>query len=106
VVRNFIVNHQRKKSWGKYCSKNCQFNGQRNGKTIACDYCGKEIYRTPKDERKSKSGRFSALGNVIVHGKMKNKRKESNAPNWSTGHAVYRKYSNVLELKRNAPLVV
>ena len=38
----------------KYCSTKCSHVGKHNGKNIACFLCGKIVYRTPKDIRKTK----------------------------------------------------
>ncbi len=47
-----------KRGWGKYCSIPCHRIGSRTGKFLTCSVCGKEIWRTPKDLRCSKSGKF------------------------------------------------
>lgn len=49
--------HQRY-GFGKYCSRKCQHRGQRKGKFVLCEICHKETWKTPKDFRKSKSGKF------------------------------------------------
>jgi len=46
------------KGWGKFCSRECQYKGQRNGKFVYCNRCGVKIWRTPKDYKNSKSGKF------------------------------------------------
>jgi hypothetical protein len=43
---------------GKYCSIKCRAEGQKNGKKVICDVCGKDVWRTPKDFGRSKSGKF------------------------------------------------
>lgn len=47
-----------KRGWGKYCSKKCQYKALIRGKFVNCYQCGKKIWRTPKDSRKSKSKNF------------------------------------------------
>ena len=49
--------HQRM-GWGKYCSIPCHRIGSRTGEILACSICGKKVWRTPKDIRVSKSGKF------------------------------------------------
>lgn len=47
-----------KLGYGKFCSPRCQYKGQRTGKFVRCTICAKKIWRTPKDIRCSKSGKF------------------------------------------------
>jgi hypothetical protein len=49
---------QLKRGYGKFCSTICQYDGQKTGKFIACEVCGKEAWKTQKDLKKSKSGKF------------------------------------------------
>jgi len=60
-----------KRGWGKYCSKECQAKIQIKGQRLNCDYCGKKIWRTPKDFKRSKSKNFFVPLSVTVHGRMK-----------------------------------
>jgi hypothetical protein len=46
------------RGWGKYCSRKCFAKGQLKGKFILCDICSKRAWKTPKDLRISKSGKF------------------------------------------------
>ena len=80
-----------KRGWGKYCSKKCQAETQFKGKWVKCDYCGKEIYRTPKDFRRSKSKKFFCSVNCHCSWENKNRRCGENAPNWVAGQSVYRR---------------
>jgi len=79
-----------KKGWGKYCSIKCHSEGQKKGKWLACDYCGKKIYRTPRDFRKSKSKRFFCSVACHCSWENKNVRYGVNAPNWVAGESAYR----------------
>ena len=79
-----------KKGWGKYCSKKCQYIGQKKGKKLQCDYCGKNIYRTPRDFRKSKSKKFFCSRKCHCAWENKNVRCGENSPNWIAGHSAYR----------------
>ncbi len=42
-----------------YCSRKCQWEAQKNGKTYDCRRCGKSVYRTPADMvlKKNKHGK-------------------------------------------------
>lgn len=79
-----------KMGWGKYCSKKCQSQGQRNGRAYLCAYCGKELYRTPRDLRKSKSKRFFCSFSCHCSWENKHIRCGRNAPNWTSGENAYR----------------
>ena len=46
-----------KKGWGKYCSIKCHAKAQIKGKWVECDQCGKRVWRTPKDFKRSKNNR-------------------------------------------------
>lgn len=78
------------RGWGKYCSKPCQFVGQRKGKFLNCDNCGKTIYRTPSNYKKSKNNRFFCSRKCHCIWENKNVRHGENAPNWMAGQSVYR----------------
>jgi HNH endonuclease len=78
------------KGWGKYCSKKCQAKMQVNGKWLECDHCGRKIYRTPKDFKRSKSKKFFCSVRCHCSWENKYKRCGENAPNWRTGQTSYR----------------
>ena len=79
-----------KRGWGKYCCKKCQFEGQKKGKWLNCDYCGKRIWRSPRDFRKSKNKNFFCSRSCHCSWENKNTRCGENSPNWIAGHSVYR----------------
>jgi len=79
-----------KLGWGKYCSKKCQFKVQIKGKWVECSYCGKKIWRVPKDFKRSKSKKFFCSISCHCSWENKNRRCGENAPNWITGENVYR----------------
>jgi len=87
----WIKNCHAKKGWGKYCSKKCQAKTQIKGKWLECDYCGKRIYRTPKDFKRSKSKKFFCSVSCHCSWENENKRCGENAPNWIAGQTAYRK---------------
>ena len=80
-----------KRGWGKYCSKKCQAVAQHRGKWVPCGYCGKSIYRTPRDFRKSRSKKFFCSVGCHCSWENENRRCGENAPNWVAGHNVYRR---------------
>ena len=79
-----------KKGWGKYCSIQCHAKGQKKGKWVECDYCGKKVYRTPKDFKRSKNKRFFCSVACHCSWENKNVRCGVNAPNWKAGETAYR----------------
>jgi len=78
------------KGWAKYCSKNCQFQGQKTGRFFACDECGREVYRRQIDIKKSSKKRFFCSKKCHCVWENKHVRCGENAPNWIAGHNVYR----------------
>lgn len=44
--------------WGKYCSRECKNEGQKNGKRTTCFTCGKPVYRSRIGLQKSKSKKY------------------------------------------------
>lgn len=78
-----------KNGWGIYCSKKCNYLGQRTGRFFACHTCGKPVYKSLKDQSRSKSGKFfcdkacqTKWRNSIFAGE--------NHSNWKGGQSVYR----------------
>ena len=87
----FVKPYHAKKGWGKYCSKKCQSKTQIKGRWVKCDYCGKQIWRTPKDFRRSQSKKFFCSVACHCSWENENRRCGENAPNWVAGHNVYRR---------------
>ncbi|MBI4744721.1 MAG: HNH endonuclease [Actinobacteria bacterium] len=86
----FIKKFHAEKGWGKLCSINCRAEAQRNGIWLKCENCGKNIYRTPRDFKKSKSKRFFCSVSCHCSWENKNVRCGANAPNWIAGENAYR----------------
>lgn len=75
--------------WGKYCSKQCQYEGQQKGFFVSCKTCKEQIRKTPKDVKHSKSGNFFC--NKKCQTIWRNKTYiESEHPTWKTGINAYR----------------
>jgi hypothetical protein len=79
-----------KLGWGKYCSVKCRSAAQFNGRNLRCEYCSKDIYRTPADIRKSVSGKFFCSRSCHCAWENKHSRSEDHSPNWTGGQNVYR----------------
>lgn len=79
-----------KNGYGKYCSRKCSHESQKNGRTFSCFTCGKTIYRSVQHQGRSKSGKYfcgkscqTMWRNSIVH-------VGENHANWKNGINVYR----------------
>lgn len=90
-IKILIKESHAKRGWGKYCSKKCQAKAQLKGKWVKCGYCGKQIYRTPKDFARSKSNKFFCSVSCHCSWENENSRCGENAPNWIAGQTVYRR---------------
>lgn len=86
----FTKEFHAKKGWGKFCSIKCRTKGQIKGKWLKCDYCGKPVWRTPKDFKRSKRNRFFCSVGCHCSWENRNVRFGVNAPNWIAGEAAYR----------------
>lgn len=76
--------------YGKYCSRKCHHESQKNGRIVKCFICGKDTYRANKDLLKSKSKKYfcskscqTIWRNTIVF-------IGSNHSNWRGGESTYR----------------
>jgi len=54
----YVKPSHQKLGYGKYCSRICKHQGQRKGKYVICDVCGKKTWKTPKALKSSRSGKF------------------------------------------------
>jgi hypothetical protein len=79
-----------KKGWGKYCSIKCRTKAQFKGKWVECAYCGKKIWRMPKDFKRSKRNIFFCCVACHCSWENRNVRYGVNAPNWISGETAYR----------------
>lgn len=78
-----------KKGWGKYCSKKCNYIGQKTGKKLACHTCKKEIYRSITGIKKSASKKFFCSKSCQT--KWRNSKFTGNLhSNWRGGMSSYR----------------
>jgi len=87
-----------KRGWGKFCSRKCQHEGQKNGKSVTCSICKKDVYRTEKNLKTSKSKKYFCTkscqtiwrNSIVYTGK--------NHPNWKGGKSI--EYRNRLTNSR------
>lgn len=77
-----------KLGYGKYCSMKCRREGQRKGKFVLCEVCGKETWKMPKAFRNSKSGKFFCSKSCQT--KWRNEEfSGAKHPNWRGGEYTY-----------------
>ena len=79
-----------KRGGGKFCSRDCQYEGQKKGVFILCDICGKEKWKTPKEIKQSKSGKHfcGKKCQTIWRNKYFSGEKHSN---WRGGEFLYQR---------------
>ena len=95
----YIKPSHQKRGWGKYCSISCRTKSQFKGKTVKCFNCGKRIYRSLGQLRRSKSGEFFCNKSCQTHWRNKYFIEEKHA-NWKNGIRTYR---NILERSGRKP---
>jgi hypothetical protein len=85
----YVKPSHQKVGWGKYCSIICRSKAQQRGIIVSCTICNTNIYRSPKAQLHSKSGKFfcskscqTLWRNTIYQGE--------NSKNWKTGEKAYR----------------
>lgn len=76
--------------WGKFCSRRCQSESQKNGSYVKCATCKGLIYRTPKHFRHSRSGNFFCDKSCLAVWKNKHIISGENHPSWKHGENAYR----------------
>lgn len=54
----YVKPNRLRRGWGKYCSNGCKNKGFRTGKILSCAICHKEIYKGPRDQQRSMSGKL------------------------------------------------
>lgn len=77
------------KGWGRYCSKKCQYTRAKTGLTAKCGSCGKSVYRSKLESKRSNSGKFfcSKSCQAIWRNQHYSGKKHSN---WKSGASSYR----------------
>src|SRR3989344_6970676 len=78
------------KGWGKYCFKQCQFTGQKNGEFRSCFVCKKEVYRSRKDLKSSKSKKYFCGKSCQTIWRNATVYAGTDHPNWKGGERVYK----------------
>lgn len=78
------------KGWAKYCSKKCQFEGQKTGQIVKCSICRREIYRTQKQLKRSVSGKYFCSKSCQTIWRNTQVYIGSNHSQWQGGERVYK----------------
>ena len=81
--------HQ-KLGWGKYCSSKCRSKAQQNGSVVKCLICNKSVYRSLKQLKKSKSGKYFCSKSCQTKWRNGYFIGEKH-PNWIDGSSAYRR---------------
>ncbi|OGD23336.1 hypothetical protein A2Z10_01435 [Candidatus Azambacteria bacterium RBG_16_47_10] len=79
-----------RKGWGKYCSKRCQFEGQKNGEIKQCFVCKKEVYRSWKSLEGSESKKYFCGKSCQAIWRNTAARTGPDHPNWKGGESSYK----------------
>lgn len=79
-----------KQGWGKYCSKRCQYEGYKTGRIVNCTTCGKKIYKSQKELRRSKSKKYFCNKSCFAIWKNKHLLIGEKHPSWKNGESSYR----------------
>jgi len=91
-TKEFYVkpSHQ-KRGWGKFCSIRCRVKSQFKGKNVNCFFCNQQVYRSPKDLKSSKSGKFFCSKSCQTIWRNKILFSGENHLNWKHGESAYRR---------------
>lgn len=85
------VNESRKKGWKLYCSPECRNKAKKIRCT--CSYCGKELWKTPSEIARSKTGNTFCNKSCACSYNNSHFRTKENNPNWKGGKAGSRIYT-------------
>jgi hypothetical protein len=77
------------RGWSVYCSKSCLDRSKVRGEMKQCHHCGKEIYRSLADIRKSRSKLFFCDHSCRISW-TNSLRTGDKHPNWKDGGSDYR----------------
>lgn len=91
--QTFYVKPSRlERGWGKYCSKTCNYAGQRSGSAVVCSICGKQTYRNIAEQKRSKSGKYFCGKSCQTIWRNSELFTRENHANWKGGESSYRQF--------------
>lgn len=79
-----------KRGFGKYCSVQCQRLGQRTGYIVNCHICNKEVYKSGKALRHSKSKKYFCGKSCQTKWRNSHVYIGNRHPNWKNGRFSYK----------------
>lgn len=85
----YVKPSHQKLGWGKYCSRYCSNKSQLKGKVFSCFSCGKESYKSPSQQKHSKSSKFFCSKVCQTNWRNRVYVRERHA-NWKGGIRIYR----------------
>lgn len=100
----YVKPTHKKRGWGIYCSISCRTKGQLQGKTFPCYVCSKEVYRSPLDIKKSKSGKYFCNKTCQTIWRNKILFIGENYLNWKNGKSAYRSILEAEGIKKQCTI--
>ena len=86
----YVKPSHQKLGFGKYCSIECRSESQKRGSKVNCYICSKEVWKSPKELERSKSGLYFC--SKLCQTKWRNSFfSGENHSNWNCGKTIYRK---------------
>ena len=86
----YVKPSHQKLGYGKYCSRKCNGEAQKRGKSVKCYICDKEVWKIPKDLERSKSGLYFCSKSCSTKWRNAYFSREKHS-NWKNGVTTYRK---------------
>lgn len=80
------------RGWGKYCSKKCNYLGQKTGKNFLCSICGKQTYKNAAEQKRSASGKYFCSKSCQTIWRNSELFARENHGNWKGGKSSYRQF--------------
>jgi len=94
----YVKPSHQKRGYGKYCSKKCQFEGQRKGKYVVCEICGTKTWRAPRALKLSQSNKFFCCKSCQTIWRNKRYIGPLHA-NWQGGESTYKRIMKESKIK-------
>lgn len=92
-LKEFYVKPNRlARGWGKYCSKKCNYQGQKTGKVFVCHICGKETYKGVAEQARSSSGKYFCSKSCQTIWRNSEVYTREKHINWKGGESSYRAF--------------
>ena len=86
----YIKPNRQKRGWGKFCSRKCMSIRMHNGSEFRCSACGRKLYRTKLQIKRSRINKFFCNKSCFAVWKNKNIFYGDKHGNWKGSSNVYR----------------